>query len=181
MSDTRPPSHAAIFSAATQLFSEKGYAATSVRDIGAAAGVDPSLVIRHFGSKEQLFIDTMKLDLEHNPLMNVPLENLGESFIDFIATADDQVRGVFIALLRASDSGDIGSELRIAHEDAFVQPIKARLEGEDVELRARLAGALVGGLLYSLWVVGDETLAAADHRELVRRYGALLQALITPA
>ena len=182
MSDTtgKPPSHAAIFGAATQLFAEKGYAATSVRDIGAVAGVDPSLVIRHFGSKEQLFIDTMKLDLDHNPMMAGPLESLGERYIEFILTADDQVRGVFLALLRASDSGGIGSELRSAHEDAFVAPIKQRLDGDDADLRARLAGSLVGGLLYSLWVVGDETLAATDHHQIVRRYGALLQALITP-
>ena len=174
----KPPSHGAIWSAATQLFTEKGYAATSVRDIGAAAGVDPSLVIRHFGSKEQLFLETMQLD--HNPLLEGPLETLGERFIESMLSSDEQVRGVFIALMRASDSGEIGSQLRTAHEDAFVAPIKQRLEGPDADLRARLAASLVGGLLYSLWVVGDETLAAADHREIVRRYGALLQALITP-
>jgi len=175
---TKPPSHSAIWAAATQLFSEKGFAATSVRDIGALAGVDPSLVIRHFGSKEQLFLETMQLD--HNPLLEGPVETLGERFIDEMLTADDQVRSVFIALMRASDSGEIGSQLRAAHENSFVAPIKGRLKGDDAELRARLAAALVGGLLYSLWVVGDETLAATDHRDIVRRYGALLQALITP-
>ena len=175
---TKPPSHSAIWAAATQLFSEKGFAATSVRDIGALAGVDPSLVIRHFGSKEQLFLETMQLD--HNPLLEGPIETLGERFIDEMLSADDQVRGVFIALMRASDSGEIGSQLRAAHENAFVAPIKQRLQGDDAELRARLAAALVGGLLYSLWVVGDERLAATNHRDIVRRYGALLQALITP-
>ena len=174
----KPPSHGAIWSAATQLFTEKGYAATSVRDIGTLAGVDPSLVIRHFGSKERLFLETMQL--EHNPLLEGPIETLGERFIASMLSSDDQVRGVFIALMRASDSGEIGSQLRTAHEDAFVAPIKQRLEGPDADLRARLAASLVGGLLYSLWVVGDETLAAADHRDIVRRYGALLQALVTP-
>ncbi|MCC5698111.1 hypothetical protein LH612_33770 [Klebsiella pneumoniae] len=46
-------------------------------------------------------------------------------------------------------------------------------------MRARLAGTLVGGLLYGLWAVGDERLAA-DREELVDRYGALLQQLLTP-
>jgi len=58
--------------------------------------------------------------------------------------------------------------------------LRSRLEGPDAEVRARLAAALVGGLLYSLWVVGDEQLLAADPTELVRHYGALLQALVTP-
>jgi len=175
-----PASRTRIWDAAVQLFPERGYAATSVRDIASAAGVDPALVIRHFGSKEQLFLQSMQVDLEHNPLATWPIESLGEQFINFIVTTDDQVRGVYLALMRASASDEVGVQLREVHENAFVAPILARLDGPDAELRARLAAALVGGLLYSLWVVGDETLVAADHRDLVRRYGALLQALITP-
>ena len=54
------------------------------------------------------------------------------------------------------------------------------MSGPDADLRARLAAALVGGLLYSMWVVGDDELVAADHADVVRRYGALLQELLTP-
>jgi len=45
---------ARIRSAATRLFAEKGFAATSIREIAAAAGVSSSLVVHHFGSKAQL-------------------------------------------------------------------------------------------------------------------------------
>lgn len=176
----RTPTQSAIWNAARRLFREKGYAGSSVRDIGAEAGVDPSLVIRHFGSKEQLFLDTMQLDLAANPLTSAPLATLGESFIDFVLTSDEQVRGVFIALLRASETGGISSRLREAHHEWFVNPLRERMTGADADLRARLAAALVGGLLYSVWVAGDEALLAAEHDEVVRRYGALLQSLITP-
>jgi len=171
----------AIAVAAGELFAKNGYAATTVRDIAAAAGIDPSLIIRHFGSKEGLFLDTMQLDLEQLPLLDGPLETLGERFIDHLLVADDQVRGVYLALLRASDGGQIGSRLRQAHEENFVAPLVARLSGPDRELRARLAAALVGGLLYSLWVVGDERLLATDRRVIAARYGELLQSLLTPA
>lgn len=176
----RTPTQTAIWDAALRLFSENGYAATSVRDIGAAAGVDPSLVIRHYGSKESLFLATMQLDLAANPLTTAPLESLGERFIDLVLTTDEQVRGVFIALLRASGSDGISTQLREAHEQSFVAPLRDRMDGPDADLRARLAAALVGGLLYALWVAGDEQLLAADHDDVVRRYGALLQRLITP-
>jgi len=179
-SPARTPSKTAIWDAALRLFSENGYAATSVRDIGAAAGVDPSLVIRHYGSKEQLFLDTMQLDLTVNPLSSAPLETLGESFIDLVLTTDDHVRGVFIALLRASGTDGISTQLREAHEQSFVAPLRERMHGPDADLRARLAAALVGGLLYAVWVAGDEQLLATEHDEVVRRYGALLQGLITP-
>jgi hypothetical protein len=61
-----------------------------------------------------------------------------------------------------------------------VAPLASRMTGDDADLRARLAAALVGGLLYALWVVHDERLAATPQDELAGRYGALLQALITP-
>jgi AcrR family transcriptional regulator len=170
----------AIRAAAATLFAERGYATVSVREIAKAAGVDPSLVIRHFRSKEQLFLETMQLDLDHQPLADWPVESMGERYIAFLLDSDESTRGIFLALLRASDAGRIGTQLREVHDDLFVAPLRSRLEGDDAELRARLAAALVGGLLYSLWVVGDALLLATDHRELVRRYGALLQSLITP-
>ncbi|THG32917.1 TetR/AcrR family transcriptional regulator [Naasia lichenicola] len=171
---------AAIQAAAADLFAKSGYATTTVRDIASVAGVDPALVIRHFGSKESLFLETMQIETEHQPLLEEPLESLGERFIEYTLSTDEQVRGVYLALIRASDAGEIGSRLRAAHDAGFVTPLMARLTGDDVELRARLAAALVGGLLYSLWVVGDEALLAADHDHIVARYGSLLQQLITP-
>lgn len=180
MTSARTPSKDAIRAAAERLFPVGGYAGTSVRDIAAEAGVDPALVIRHFGSKESLFLEAMQVELDAQPLLSGPIETLGERFIDFVLTPDEQVRGVFLALLRASDSDGVAPRLREVHDTAFVAPLLSRLEGPDAELRARLAAALVGGLLYSLWVVGDEQLLLADHRELVRRYGALLQSLLTP-
>jgi AcrR family transcriptional regulator len=45
---------AAILEAATDLFAERGPAATSIRDIAARSRVNHGLVFRHFGTKEQL-------------------------------------------------------------------------------------------------------------------------------
>lgn len=170
----------AILDAATALFARGGYASTSVRDIAAEAGIDAALVIRHFGSKEALFLRTMNDALPDATPLEGPVGELGEAFIRYIVTTDEHVRGIFLALLRASDAEGIGSRLRAVHDLYFVEPLRARLSGDDAELRARLAAALVGGLLYTLWVVGDSELAAADPESIIRTYGALLQRLITP-
>ena len=176
----RGRSREAIQEAATRLFARDGYAGTSVRDIAEAAAVDPALVIRHFGSKEQLFLEVMRLQREQQPFAAGDLDGLGERFLSGLLSSDESTRGVFLALLRASGAGGINERLREVHEDAFVAPLRARMSGPDADLRARLAAALVGGLLYSMWVVGDDRLVAADHADVVRRYGALLQELITP-
>jgi AcrR family transcriptional regulator len=44
-----------IIDAAFSSFSEKGYAATSIGDVAASAGVQKSLVQYHFGNKEELW------------------------------------------------------------------------------------------------------------------------------
>ncbi|HEY3781349.1 MAG TPA: TetR/AcrR family transcriptional regulator [Fimbriimonadaceae bacterium] len=44
-----------IIDAAFESFADKGYAATSIGDVAAAAGVQKSLVQYHFGNKEELW------------------------------------------------------------------------------------------------------------------------------
>jgi TetR/AcrR family transcriptional regulator, regulator of cefoperazone and chloramphenicol sensitivity len=45
---------ATIRESALELFAERGYAGTSVRDIASAAGVSPALLFHHYGSKAGL-------------------------------------------------------------------------------------------------------------------------------
>jgi AcrR family transcriptional regulator len=47
-------SRAGIRNAALRLFGEHGHDAVTIRDIAAAAGVSPALVLHHFGSKDGL-------------------------------------------------------------------------------------------------------------------------------
>ncbi len=45
----------AILEAAERLFAERGFAATSMRDLAEAAGTSKALLHHHFGSKEELY------------------------------------------------------------------------------------------------------------------------------
>ncbi|RKR75919.1 TetR family transcriptional regulator [Frondihabitans australicus] len=178
MSDERVTKRAAILSAATELFVEHGYAGASLRDIGRVADADASLVIHYFGSKEGLFLAAMRSVEGEHPLLDGPLDGLGERYIRFVLESGPSVRAGFLAVLRAGQTAKLSARMRELHETNFVEPLESRLTGADVELRARLAAALVGGLLYSFWIVGDEYLLAADHEAVIRRYGRLLQDLV---
>ncbi|MDF3289947.1 TetR/AcrR family transcriptional regulator [Streptomyces silvisoli] len=54
---------AAILRAARQRFAAQGYERTTIRAVAADAEIDPSMVIRYFGTKEQLFDAALTVDL----------------------------------------------------------------------------------------------------------------------
>lgn len=62
-----------IVAAAAALFAARGYEEVTVRDIAAAAGADPALVVRYFGSKNELFVLVRRPDLRLSPVPGEPL------------------------------------------------------------------------------------------------------------
>lgn len=51
------PARERLLATASELFTRRGYAATSVREIVAGAGVTKPLLYHHFGSKEGIFLE----------------------------------------------------------------------------------------------------------------------------
>ncbi|MEZ0448904.1 TetR family transcriptional regulator [Cellulomonas sp. ICMP 17802] len=166
---------------ARTMFEQQGYAGTSVRALATAAGVDPALVIRWFGSKEELFLRVMSLAERPLPDLGGPTGSLGERLVEF-ALAPDQisVRRDLTALIRASDSSSVRSRLRHVTRTLFVERLVDRLEGPHAELRAHLIASQLGGLLQSWDVAEDESLLAASRERIVALYGPAVQALIDP-
>ncbi len=56
----RPSRRRQIIDAATKVFARAGYIEANVEDIAAAAGVAPTAIYYHFGSKEELFTQALR-------------------------------------------------------------------------------------------------------------------------
>lgn len=54
-SERKAETNAAILDAAEQVFIERGWRSAGIRDVAERAGIAPSSIYNHFGSKEQLF------------------------------------------------------------------------------------------------------------------------------
>ncbi len=59
MGDPRPATHEALLEAAERLFSDKGYDAVGIREIAEQAGANIAAIKYHFGSKSNLYGETV--------------------------------------------------------------------------------------------------------------------------
>ena len=69
MKIVKPPTKQNIVKCAVDLFSEKGYTETSIRDIALAAGINPASLYFHFLSKEDLLLFILNDFANHTQTM----------------------------------------------------------------------------------------------------------------
>jgi len=97
---------AAILEAATDLFAERGPAATSIRDIAARSKVNHGLVFRHFGTKDQL----VGAVLDHLGTTTTTLRRTGAPPEQLQRTMDRHLRVIARALLDGYPVGQLQTQ-----------------------------------------------------------------------
>ena len=123
---------AAVLVAASELFAEKGPAATSIREVAARAGVNHGLLHRHFGSKRQLLAAT----LQHLADSAAELRESGASVEQLEAVHEFQAR----VMVRSTLDGFPVEELqqRFPGMERFLGQVRG---GQSDERTARLLAA----------------------------------------
>ena len=176
----------AVLAAARESFGTSGYAGTTIRGIARAAGVDPALVHRFYGSKESLFAAT--LDLPADPSVLLPalladgVDGLGERVVRTFLTIWDATpgQGPMLALLRSAVSDPAAAELlRDFLTRVALGPLAAAAGGDHPDLRASLAASQMVGLAVSRYVLRLEPLATASPDALAAQLGPTLDRYLT--
>ncbi|HWM16156.1 MAG TPA: TetR family transcriptional regulator [Microbacterium sp.] len=171
-----------IVAAAIDEFGELGYDGTTMRGIAARAGVDSALVHHYFGTKADLFAQTvgapMRPDIDIPALLEGPDDGLGERIVRYILEAWEhpEIRKRGVMLLRSG----IGNRLTTPLVAAFLQRellgrIAARIDAPDAAFRASLVASQIAGLLIARYVLQLPTLAAASVDEIVEQVGPTVQ------
>jgi AcrR family transcriptional regulator len=175
----RPPGESgtreAIIEEARRQFSDLGYRRTTLRSVARAAGVDPRLLLHYFGSKRNLFLESVELPIEPERIIDTVfahgMENVGRSAAELILSVLEEPRSrrALTALLRAAVSEPEAAELiRELLAERILLPIANRVGGDQPELRAALAGSQIVGLATARHLIGLEPLARASRAELAR-------------
>ena len=175
-----------ILAAAVECFAANGYDATSVRHIAAVAGVDPALVRRFFGGKEQLFTEmAIALIVPERAVAAVTegaAETAGERLLRYFLSllGDVTCPGPLLGLIRSAVTSEHAAGLlrRLLAEQVLGE-IAASLRSETAELGAALAASQLVGLAIARYAVRLDALAVADPDDLVRWIAPVIQSYLT--
>jgi AcrR family transcriptional regulator len=166
----------ALLTAADALFDERGYEATTVRDIGERAGVDAALIARYFGGKEGLYLATLEQE-RRTPLPADPMRILERML------SRSERRGIGPvphAMVSPTLSDEMRAQVQQIIRRHVVDPCAAQLTQRavpDAQLRAEILVALSIGVSLTRASATLPVLAEASADELLGVLGELVGAL----
>lgn len=175
-----------ILEAARARFAKDGYAGATIRKIAADSGVDASLVMQFFGSKDDLFREVMAIT--PSALMRIseafegPANTLGErvtrAFLQ-VWDADPPESEPFIAMLRAAISNEQASvQLRELIQTRVVHDLGSR--NADMTVRVEIVSSMLIGLIVGRHIVHVAGIVEQDRESLVRVVAPAVQAILAP-
>ncbi|MFI6848351.1 TetR/AcrR family transcriptional regulator [Kitasatospora sp. NBC_00085] len=166
-----------LVQAAMELFADRGFERTTIREIGERAGVDPALIARYFGGKTQLYLATVRVELGDA----VPADLLEEDRLRALLERFSQ-RGPspsFQAAVLPNDNTQVQQIARTYLHERLVGPLRDRFAAEQVDrpqLRAELAAAAFAGIVLARSSGAFGELAEAEPEELLPLLHDLLAA-----
>ncbi|MCP3421759.1 TetR/AcrR family transcriptional regulator [Nocardioides pinisoli] len=180
-----PDTRAEVLAAARASFAEKGFRGTTIRAVGAAAGVDPALVHHYFGSKDDLFLAALEMPVDPRevlaPVVAQGPDGAGERLLrTFLSVWDDpdmQVR--LLAVVRSVLTDDGGTLLKEGFIPVVVGPVLAQLVADRPDVRIPLVTSQVVGLIVMRYVIAFPPMAQMPAEDLVARVGPVLQHYLT--
>jgi AcrR family transcriptional regulator len=172
----------AILAAARAAFTEKGYENTTIRAIAAAAEVDPALVMRYFGSKEQLFAVAAEFDVSAGYPVKIAHDDIGRTLAENylrLWESEEQGQGLPLLLRSAASSEQAAARIREIFEKQTV-PLIAAISGKaGASERAALVVSQTLGVALCRYILKIPPLAKMPRKKLVEEIGKTLQRYMT--
>jgi AcrR family transcriptional regulator len=158
-----------ILDAARLRFGSEGYDRATIRAIALDAGVDPALVMRYFGNKDDLFAEALEFDLQLPDLAALPKNKAARTLVAHFLQRwehDDTL----IALLRSA-AGNPHAAARL--QSIFgrqVMPAIGKLSGAaqaEAARRASLVASQILGLAWCRYVLALPPLVEMAHEDII--------------
>jgi AcrR family transcriptional regulator len=174
----------AIETAARELFAINGFDRTTVRDIGARAGIDASMIIRYFGSKDALFAHVAMPDLRMPDLSGADPATIGETMVRHFLEQWEGERaggGLPVLLRSAASNEEAAARLRDIFRDQVFPAIARAGPPETAAIRAGLVASQILGLAMARYVLRLPPVVGMSQELIIRTVGDTVQRYATGA
>jgi AcrR family transcriptional regulator len=158
-------SRAALLDAAAELFAERGYDRTTVRDIASRAGLNQALLFRYFGSKQAVYAAVVARS-GRDRLAETPREELLANILRAILEGKRKDNTLHI-MLRSSGEDMVAKNINKELGDEYLRALAVLTDRDDGDLRAHLVLAWITGIDLLRSVSEVEPLASADPEQVV--------------
>ncbi|MFH9858300.1 TetR family transcriptional regulator [Streptomyces sp. NPDC017202] len=170
----------AILDAARERFAADGYERATIRAIARDAHIDPSMVMRYYGSKEGLFAAAVSVDLRLPDPSAFAREDAGRALVTHFLDMWEE-NEVLTALLRVGVTNQAGAERMQAIFRDQLLPVTRALcpDPEQTPARAALCAAQLLGLALTRYVLRFPPAVALTRQEAVAWLAPTVQRYLT--
>jgi AcrR family transcriptional regulator len=173
-------SRASILAAARERFAADGYERATIRAVAADAHIDPSMVMRYFGNKQQLFAAAAELNLQLPNLRRFPRRTVGRRLARHFVERWETDEGLKVLLRTALSNEAAAARMRWIFATQLAQAINAVVpDPAEAALRAGLVATQVLGMAFCRYLLQLEPVAALTADEVVAWLGPTLQRFVT--
>lgn len=159
-------------------FSHASYDQVTLREIAGMAQVDVALVVRYFGSKEELFAGVITLS---GPPPTPPEDHslYGEWMVRRMLQPEPHKDITHLLALHHSVTNPRAAEIiREVMRARFIEPMSRYIGGPDGELRAALLLSALAGFAMMRWVVELGPATTTEREKLVQFLAPAIQGYI---
>jgi AcrR family transcriptional regulator len=175
MRRTSQETKAAILAAARERFGSEGFQAATIRAIAADAGIDPSMVMRYFGSKDKLFSAAAEFDLKFPDLTEMDRAVVGRSLVSHFLQRWEGDEALVILLRSSATNADAAQRMQHIFTKQL-QPLVATLvPAAEARRRSGLIATQILGLAWCRFVLRLPPVVAMSRAEIIDSLGPTIQ------
>ena len=155
-----------ILAAARDRFARSGFERSTIRAIAADAEIDPSMVMRYFGNKNQLFAAAADFDLQIPDLSDCARDDVGARLVSHFVDRWERDEALVVLLRSSATNDDAAQRMREIFAGQLL-PVIAKVNPVAPERRAGLIATQVLGLAMCRYVLALPPVVAMSHDETI--------------
>ena len=166
---------AVILAAARERFAESGFERATIRAIAADANIDPSMVMRYFGNKDQLFAAAADFDLQIPDLSDVDArQTSAPRWSTHFMDRWERDEALVVLLRSSATNAEAAQRMREIFAGQLL-PVIAKMNSDEPQRRAGLIATQMLGLALCRYVLRLPPVVGMSRDEIVCWLGPTVQ------